>query len=65
MGMMDGECMDGGGKKHCSSSKMVDELLELLELLEVMDGECKDCAGMKHCCNSKMVDELLEVSCWR
>ena len=40
---------------HCSSSKMVGELME------VMDDECKDEAGKKHCSSSKMVGKLMEV----
>jgi hypothetical protein len=41
--------------EHCSSSKMVGELME------VMNGECRDGAGKKHCSSSKMVVELMEV----
>jgi hypothetical protein len=29
MEVMDGECKDGAAKEHFSSSKMVDELLEV------------------------------------
>jgi hypothetical protein len=49
--------MDGGcGMKHCSSNKMVDELM-----VEVMEGECKDGTEKEHCSNIKMVGVLLEV----
>ena len=41
--------------EHCSSSKMVGELME------VMNGECRDGAEKKHCSSSKMVVELMEV----
>ena len=40
-----GEC----GMGHCSSIKMVDELM-----VEVMEGECKDGTGKEHCSNIKM-----------
>ena len=52
------EVMDVGyGMKHCSSNKMVDELLE------IMDGDCKYGAVISS--RSKINGMLLEVSRWR
>ena len=46
--------------EHCSSSKIVGELMK------VVDDECKDGAVIKkHCSNIKMVGVLLEVGICR
>ena len=41
---MDGECADGAGKQHSSSSVMVGELIDGV----TVDGECADGAGKQH-----------------
>ncbi len=49
---VDGECADGAGKQHSSSSVMVGELMVLL----LMVNECADGPGKQHSSSSVVVD---------
>ena len=58
MEIMNGECGDGAEKKHCSSSKMV------VELMEVINGECGDVLGLERK-RSFVTKAKWWVTCWR